>query len=81
MGYLTALAYVLPHNYEYAGHVPKGNLLYPVRTYGTIRYEIPYLEYTEAMAILRQKLKELNNWIDEATADGWFAICNLGGLI
>lgn len=75
------LGYILPHSYEYMDHVPKGNLLYPVRTYGTIRYEIPYLDNAEARAVLRQKLKELDDWVDEATADGWFSICNLGGLI
>lgn len=75
------VGYVLPHNYEYMDHIPKGNLLYPVRTYGMIRYEIPYLDRTEARAVLRQKLKDLDAWVDEATNDGWFAICNLGGLL
>jgi len=46
-----------------------------------IRYEIPYLDHTEARAVLRQKLKELESWVDEAIADGWLAICNLGGLL
>jgi hypothetical protein len=75
------LGYIIPHSYEYMDHIPKGNLLYPVRTYGMIRYEIPYLDHTEARAVLRQKLKELESWVDEATADGWLAICNLGGLL
>lgn len=75
------LGYILPHNYDYMDHVPKGNLLYPVRTYGMIRYEIPYLEHTEARAALKQKLKELDAWVDGAVADGWLSICNLGGLL
>ena len=46
-----------------------------------IGYEIPYLEHTEARATLKQKLKELDAWVDDAVADGWLSICNLGGLL
>jgi hypothetical protein len=75
--------YIFPeeHIIEYLNHIPMENLLSPVRTYCVIKYETQYLDKTEARAVLKQKLKELDTWIDEAVADGWLAICNLGGLL
>lgn len=71
--------YVVPYSYKSINHTPKEHILSPVRTYGMLRYEIPYLEHTEAKTKLKQKLKELDAWVDEA--DEWLAICNLGGLL
>lgn len=77
----TGVGYVLPHASEYIRDMSLEHLLAPVRTYGMLRYEIPYLEHTEAKAVLKQKLKELDGWVDNAVADGWLAICNLAGLL
>lgn len=75
--------YILPVDYtpEHLHHIPIDHLTAPVRTYGLLLYEVDYLDNTEAKTMLKQKLKELDDWIDEAVADGWLAICNLGGLL
>jgi hypothetical protein len=52
-----------------------------VPSYSLILYETPCLDHKEAKTVLRQKLKELDAWVDKAVADGWLAICNLGGLL
>lgn len=75
------MGYVLPHSHESLSHVTQEHILSPVRTYGLIRYETPYLDYKEAKSMLRQKLKELDAWVDDATADSWLAILHLGGLL
>lgn len=67
----SGIGYVVPYNYEFT----------QTPTYGLIRYEIPYIDRSEARAVLKQKLNELNNWIDNAVNGGWLAICNLGGLL
>jgi DNA invertase Pin-like site-specific DNA recombinase len=76
---LDGYDYVVPYSYKSINHTPKEHILSPVRTYGMLRYEIPYLEHTEAKTKLKQKLKELDAWVDEA--EEWLAICNLGGLL
>lgn len=78
-GLPSGIGYVLPRSHKAIGHVPADHILSPVRTYGLIRYEVPYLDYKEARTMLRQKLKELDNWVDESVE--WLSICNLGGLL
>ena len=75
--------YIFPEEYtfEYLSRLPIEHLISPVRTYGILRYEAEYLDYNIAKTILRQKLKELDMWIEDAGADGWLAICNLGGWL
>lgn len=75
----NGFGYVLPSSCGYADHVSLEHLIAPVRTYGMLRYEIPYLDHTEAKTILKKKLRELDAWVDVAT--DWLAICNLAGLI
>lgn len=77
----SGIGYVLPHAKDYLNHTRIELLLSPVITYGLLRYETPYFEYTEARAMLKKKLKELDEWVDEAVEDGWLAICNLAGLL
>ena len=52
-------------------------LLSPVCSYGILRFETPYFDRAEARAMLKKKLKELDDWVDEALEDGWLSICNL----
>lgn len=78
-GLPDGIGYVLPHSYDSLNYLPSSHLLSHVRTYGLIRYEIPYLDPKEAKKVLKQKLKELNDWVDYST--DWFSICNLGGLL
>jgi hypothetical protein len=75
--------YIFPEEYtpEYLSRLPIEHLISPVRTYGILRYEAEYLDNNEAKPMLRQKLKELDIWIDDAVAEGWLAICNLGGWL
>ncbi|NMM65528.1 hypothetical protein HBE96_23405 [Clostridium sp. P21] len=75
--------YVFPeaHIIEYLSHIPIEHLLSPLLTYCVLRYEAQYLDNAEAKAVLKQKLIELDDWVDEAVEDGWLAICNLGGLL
>ena len=77
------IVYYMPEDYtlEVLNHIPIDHLISPVRTYGLLRFECDYLGRAEARATLKHKLKELDDWVDEATVDGWFAICNLGGLL
>lgn len=75
------MGYILPHTRESLSYTPKEHILSPVHTYGLIRYETPCLDHKEAKTVLRHKLKELDAWVDKAVADGWLAICNLGGLL
>jgi hypothetical protein len=79
----TGFEYVFPESYtlECLDHLPIEHLISPVRTYGILRYEVEYLDYNEAKLVLKQKLKELDSWIEEAVSDGWLSICHLGGLL
>ncbi len=78
----TGFEYVFPESYtsEYLKHIPIEHLISPVRTYGILRYEVDYLDLNEAKSVLKQKLKELDAWIDDAVTD-WLIICNLGGFL
>lgn len=73
----TGYAYISSgeYTYEYRSRMPLEEVLSPVRTYGQLRYEAEYLDYAEAKAVLKQKLKELDSWIDEAASGGWLTIC------
>ena len=73
--------YILPSASEYLYSMSLEHLLAPTQTYGMLRFETPCLEHTKAKAMLKLKLKELDEWVDDAVADGWLAICNLGGLL
>jgi len=79
----TDIVYYTPEAYtfETISHIPIDHLISPIRTYGILRYESEYLDRADARAALKHKLKELDAWVAEATADGWLAICNLGGLL
>ena len=79
----------LPEGYEYVfpeddlvdiSYLPIEHLISPVRTYGLLRYEAKYLDKSEAKAMLKQKLRELDDWIDDASKD-WLIVCNLGGWL
>lgn len=75
--------YTLPKDFtkDFYERIPVAHVVSPMHTYGVLRYEADYLDRAEAKTSLRKKLKELDSWIDEAVADGWLSICNLGGML
>jgi hypothetical protein len=77
----AGIVYYTTYTLETLSHIPIDHLISPMRTYGLLRFETAYLDQREARAVLKQKLKELDTWIDEAIDSGWLAILNLGGLL
>lgn len=75
--------YILLNEYtpELLSNLPIDHLITPVCTYALLKYEVEYLDYTKAKTVLRKKLRELSKWIDEATDNSWFSVCNLAGLL
>jgi hypothetical protein len=81
----------LPEGYKYvsikdysqdrSAYIPVELLVSPARTYNLLYFQSEYTDRDEANTVLNQKIQELDKWIDDTVADGWLAICNLGGLL
>lgn len=74
--------YVFPEVYtpEYLSKIPLAQVISPTRTYVVLQYEAEYPVSDEAKSALRQKLLELEMWVDDAIEDGWFSICHLASF-
>jgi len=81
-GLPEGITYSLINNYDYdTENSPVYLLIAPIRTYGVLLFEVDYTNKNEAKTVLKQKLKELDDWTYYAVEDGWLSICNLGGLL
>ena len=75
--------YVFMKDYsmDRSSYLPVELLISTVRTDGLLYFDAEYTGRDEADTVLTQKIQEIDKWIDDIVADGWLAICNLGGFL